>query len=402
MKITDVKTVLLTGPITNDPSILAVRKMRSAAMIEVHTDTEHVGIGETYAGYFCPEVVPEIVAFYAPILIGQNVDNIAELWSRCYRCGKFWGRVGLGPIVLTGIEAALWDLKGKLLGVPVYELLGGRKHDELLAYATGGPTNLPKESLFEKIDRYRAEGFRAVKLGAGGVENGKRYYLTGNAAADFEARKCQMVREQYDDDLTLLFDGHMDFRAVNVWDLGTAKAVMKAVEPFDLFFFEEPLPYTDPWGYAELCKSTHVPIAGGECLTAMYEWRVFAERDCFDIGQPDAAFTGGLEEFLRVAAMLDSRGRRIAPHSWGAGGALMQNLHVAFAARNTCIMEIPPAMGPLHSEMVGDSFVMRDGKVYPPQTPGLGVQLTDDLKRRFPFVPGTGEFASVPGKILQT
>ena len=398
MKITDVRTVLLTGPITDDPSMLQIRKVRSVAMIELHTDSKHVGIGETYAGYFCPEIVPQVVEFYAPILIGQNVDNIAELWSRCYRCGKFWGRVGLGAIVLSGIEAALWDLKGKLVGLPAYELLGGRKHDELPAYATGGPSNFPKDNLFAKVERYMAEGFRAVKLGSGAVEDGQHRSFAGAAAADFEAHKLQMMREHFGDDLQLMLDGHMDFRAANVWDLGTAKAVMKALEPFGLLSFEEPLPYTDPWGYGELAQSTHVPIAGGECLTTVYEWRVFAERDCFDIGQPDAAFVGGLGEFLRVAAMLDSRGRRVAPHSWGAGGALMQNIHVGFAAPNTCIMEIPPAMGPLHREMIGDSFVMRNGKVLPPQTPGLGIQLTGELKERFPFVPGTGEFASVPGK----
>ena len=119
MKITDVKTVLLTGPNTNDPFLSEARKLRSAAFIEIETDTEFVGIGETYAGYFCPEMVPEIVGFFKPILLGQNVDDIDALWQRMYHCGNFWCRVGLGAIVLTGIEAALWDLKGKIENRPV-------------------------------------------------------------------------------------------------------------------------------------------------------------------------------------------------------------------------------------------------------------------------------------------
>ena len=143
-----------------------------------------------------------------------------------------------------------------------------------------------------------------------------------------------------------MMDGHMGNSIGSTWDLDTAKAVMKAVEPYGLFFFEEPLHYTDPWGYAELCKATSVPIAGGECLTGTYEWRVFAERDAFDIGQPDASFTGGLGEFMKVAAMLEHRGRKIATHSWGAGGSLMQNLHCGFACPNTAILEIAPAYGP--------------------------------------------------------
>ncbi len=124
MKITDVRTVLLTGPCTDDPFLSETRRLRSAAFIEIHTDTHHVGLGETYAGYFAPETVPSIVEFFKPVLVGQDVADIPELWRRMYHCGNFWCRVGLGAIVLNGIEAALWDLKGKQLGQPVHALLG--------------------------------------------------------------------------------------------------------------------------------------------------------------------------------------------------------------------------------------------------------------------------------------
>jgi hypothetical protein len=96
MKITDVRTTLLTGPCTNDPFIRQLRQVRSAAFIEVLTDGPHTGIGETYAGYFCPEAVPAIVEFFKPILVGQTVEDIPELWRRMYHCGNFWCRVGLG------------------------------------------------------------------------------------------------------------------------------------------------------------------------------------------------------------------------------------------------------------------------------------------------------------------
>ena len=126
MKIKDVRTTLLTGPSTNDPFFRAARKLRSAAFVEILTDGP-TGIGETYAGYFCPEAVPAIVEFFKPILMGQTVDDIPELWQRMYQCGNFWCRVGLGATVINGIEAALWDLKGKLLDQPVHALLGGSK-----------------------------------------------------------------------------------------------------------------------------------------------------------------------------------------------------------------------------------------------------------------------------------
>jgi galactonate dehydratase len=403
MKITDVRTVLLTGPCTGDPFLLEARKRRSAAFIEIYTDAELVGLGETYIGYFYPEIVPAIVDFFKPILIGQDVTNIPELWDRMYQCGNFWCRVGLGIAVLSGIEAALWDLKGKLENCPVYGLLGGLKHQRLPCYATGGPSNWPQDRLAAKIDFYLSLGFRGFKLGAGQHSQKEGFILPcePNKAAELESRKLDFVRSHVGKDVKVMLDGHMGNSPGQTWDLNTAKAVMRAVEPYDLFFFEEPLHYTDPWGYAELCGDTSIPIAGGECLTAAYEWRVFVERDSFDLGQPDGSFIGGLSEFMKVAAMLEGRGRRIATHAWGAGGSLMQNVHCGFACGNTAILEVPPAYGPLHSEVLDGSFVMEGGLVLPPSRPGLGIVLTETTKNRYPFIPGSGEFNSVPGKILR-
>lgn len=305
MRIVDVRTTLLTGPSTNDPFLREARKLRSAAFVEVITDGP-TGIGETYAGYFCPEAVPAIVDFFRPILIGQTVDDIPTLWARMYQCGNFWCRVGLGAAVLSGIEAALWDLKGKLLDQPVHALLGGSRHDRLPCYATGGPSNYPKERLARKVDHYFSLGFRGVKVGAGCLSPDGWYMPeTASEAAAFEGDKAAFLRSHAGEDAWLMFDGHMGNNHKATWTLDVAIEVMKAVEPANLFFFEEPLRYTDPWGYAQLCRDSSVPIAGGECLTASYEWRVFVEQDCFNIGQPDASFTGGLCEFMKVAAMLD-------------------------------------------------------------------------------------------------
>jgi L-alanine-DL-glutamate epimerase-like enolase superfamily enzyme len=403
MKITDVRTTLLTGPSTNDPYLRAARKLRSAAFVEVLTDGSTVGIGETYAGYFCPEAVPAIVEFFKPILIGQTVDDVPELWRRMYQCGNFWCRVGLGASVINGIEAALWDLKGKLLDQPVHALLGGARHERLPCYATGGPSNYPKEQLAKKIDHYFSLGFKGFKVGAGSFSPDGWYMpRTADEAAQFEGDKVAFMRKHAGRDAWIMMDGHMGNNHSATWTLDVAKAVMRAVEPHDLFFFEEPLHYTDPWGYAELCRATEVPIAGGECLTASYEWRVFAEQDCFDIGQPDASFTGGLGEFMNVARMLAERGRKIATHAWGAGASLMQNVHAGFAAPNTAILEIPPDYAGLHTDVIDGGLVIRDGYVLPPHRPGLGVVLTDQIKRRYPFQPGSGEFNSVPGKVLTT
>lgn len=403
MKITDVRTVLLTGPCTYDRFLSESRKLRSAAFVEIHTNTKHIGLGETYAGYACPEPIPAIVEFFKPILIGQNVDDVPELWRRMYHCGNFWCRVGLGAIVLSGIEAALWDLKGKLENKPVWQLLGGCKHARLPGYATGGPSNYPKSKLAEKVDYYLGLGFRGFKVGAGCLLNGRFHAMAKGArsAVDFEADKVAFLRQYCGPDVWICLDGHMGNSPFGAWDLPTARAVLQACEPYNLFFFEEPLPYTNYREYAELRGSTTVPVAGGECLSTMSEWQVYLDHDCFAIAQPDAAYNSGLCHFLEISKAWETRGRKIATHAWGAGGSLMQNIHCAFAAPNTCMLELPPDPGPLHTEIVGDSFQMRDGYVLPPQTPGLGIRLSDALKRKYRFVPGTGEFNSVPGKVLR-
>lgn len=419
MKIKDVRTILLTGPCTNDPYLSEARTLRSAAFIQIEADNGLKGIGETYAGYFIPEAVPSIVDFFKPIMIGSNADDISQLWQRMYHCGNFWCRVGLGAAVLSGIEAALWDLKGKGQGKPVYQLLQTAYGKEFLkqannltdtkhqipCYATGGPSNYPIDKLAAKVEYYCSLGFRGVKLGAGAFYMGRGFEISNDPdrAADFEANKVRYIKERFNQELNwLMLDAHMGNNSKNTWELDTAITVAKALEPLDLFFLEEPLHYTRPDLYTELCRSTTLSVAGGECLTSASEWQTFTENECFNIGQPDAAFVSGLGQFMKIAAGLSQHRRTIAPHAWGAGAAQMQNIHCGFASPNTVMLEVAPAYGPLHSELIGDSLIIKDGYVLPPQKPGLGVELTEQTINRFPFVPGSGEFNSVPGKVLST
>jgi galactonate dehydratase len=403
MKITDVRTVLLTGPSTNDPFFREARKFRSASIIEIETDAGVIGLGESYAGYFCPDLVPHVVDFYKPILLGQNVDDVPMLWNRMNTCGTFWGRVGLGSIVLCGIEAALWDLKGKIENKPVYELLGGLKHDSLDCYATGGPSNWPIEKLLKKVAHYLDCGFRAVKIGAGyfDVASGKHLGHTDpQEAADFESKKLRTIRETFGNSVGVALDGHMnDKRPEDMWSRQTALAVCKACEPFGLIFLEEAFPYRNARDYAWLRTQTSVPIAGGECLTSMVEWTTYLDAGSFSLGQPDAALTSGLHQVVLIAKELEKQGSQIALHAWGAGPALMQNIHVGFACRNTKILELPPDPGPLHTAIYRDSLRMQDGRALAPTAPGLGITLDAETKARYSYIPGSGEIVSVPGKM---
>ena len=346
-----------------------------------------------------------IVDAFKPILVGVDTLDVPLLWERMYRCENFWCRTGMGAIALAGIEGALWDLKGKIEEKPVWELLGGKRHERLLGYATGGGSDYPFEALLRRIDLFRDAGFRAAKFASGWHEAGTgRSFAGGSAQAwiDLENQKLEMIQRHVGRDFVLCLDGHMGNKSQDeeIWTLETAKSVLKSLEGYNIFFFEEALPYRDPHAYAELSSSTTIPVAGGECLTTFEEFKQYADLNSFDIGQPDASFIG-IGAFLKVASLFAQKNRRVATHSWGAGGSVMENVHAAFACPNVAILEIPPLVAGLHTEVYGDSFSMVDGYVQPPQRPGLGITLSEATKAKYPFAPGSGEFNSVPGKVLE-
>ncbi|MFT5469731.1 MAG: L-alanine-DL-glutamate epimerase-like enolase superfamily enzyme [Verrucomicrobiales bacterium] len=414
MKITGVRTILSTAP--QRDVFMMPRTRRSAAFIVIETDTELTGLGETYAGYFVPELVPGIVEFYAPILIGQSPLNVDVLCRRMFGAGKFWARVGLGSIVMSGIENALMDLKGKALGVPVYELLGGRCHDTLPCYATGGTTPHDRGELERKVEQYLSLGFTAVKLGAGTYREGHPVVTAGSPqeACDVEVSKVEFLRQRFGDTFQLNLDAHMDNlgEESRIWDLATATLVLKALESHSIGFFEEPLPYTDMRAYGDLRSATTIPVAGGECLTSLEEWRDWLEHRPFALAQLDASYMGGIANFIKIARLCELQGVSIATHAWSATPGVAANLHAAFASRNTAVCEMAaynPARSdlnthieaPLLSDLWIEPPVLENGHIRLADTPGLGVRLPDDFIARHPFEPGSGEFNSVEGKILQ-
>ncbi len=412
MMITEVRAVLLTGPCTDDPWLSVFKQWRSVALIEIVTDEGTVGVGETYAGYFFPESVPLIVDYVRPILINAepfeaDTLDVGLLTGRLRTCCQYWARTGLGAAVISGIEAALLDLMGKLLGLPAHRLLGSEETapEWLPAYATGGPSPWPTDRLLAKVDFYLGLGFTAVKVSSGYLDSDTREEIaTGSAAAsaELEQAKLRLLRDHVGPEVGILLDGHMGHReGPTRWDAETAITVLDAVAPYGLVFFEEPLAYHDLTGYAELGRRSPVPVAGGEQLSTFAEFLPFLERQAFAVAQPDAAWLGMID-FVRVSRHQQLAGRSVAPHAWGAGVAVLQNLHAAFASPNTVIVELPPAAGPLHRELWGDSLTLVDGRVGRPDQPGLGVRLTDELKERFPFRPGMEEFSSVPGKLMRS
>jgi L-alanine-DL-glutamate epimerase-like enolase superfamily enzyme len=414
MKITAVRTLLTTAP--QRDLFMKSRVRRSAALILIETDTELTGLGETYAGYFVPEMVPEIVKFYEPILVGQSPLDVDVLSRRMFTAGKFWARVGLGSIVLSGIESALLDLKGKALGVPVYELLGGRCHETLPCYATGGTSPHDRGELEGKVAQYLSLGFHAVKLGAGLYRPGYPILAsrTAQEARDVEVSKVEFLRERFGDSFQLNLDAHMDFlgEADHIWNLPTAQFVLQALEAYPIGFFEEALPYTDMRAYGELRRSTTIPVAGGETLTSLEEWRDWLEHKPFALSQLDAAFMGGIMNFIKIARLCELQGVSIATHAWSATPGVAANLHAAFACRNTAVCEMAAynptrpelnthIVAPLLTDLWIEPPVIENGRIRLADTPGLGVRLPEGFLEKYPFERGSGEFSSVTGKMLK-
>jgi L-alanine-DL-glutamate epimerase-like enolase superfamily enzyme len=301
---------------------------------------------------------------------------------------------------------ALWDIRGQAEGRPVHALLGGAAHARLLAYASGGTGSWPLAATVAQARSYVERGFRAVKLGTGYTDRpgsrmraavpppyGTWYAPTTSQRAADERDKLGALRDALGAEVELAIDSH----AVQVrepWSRRDALAIAAAVESSDLLFYEEPLRYDDPEGYAELRRSTRVPIAGGECLTGVDEFRRWIALGALDLAQPDASHVGGVSVCRTVARIAEASAVGLLVHTGGSvGPGFMANLHVAFASPNARALEVALAPHRIRGELLVEPFVLDEGYLQAPTAPGLGVRLPDGLLERHPYRPGYEEVA---------
>jgi L-alanine-DL-glutamate epimerase-like enolase superfamily enzyme len=374
MTITDVECVLLSHTYADAELWTGgVLPGITAGLVRITTSDGLTGIGETYGSNFAPEVVRAVVEHFRPFLVGQDPSDIAGLWQSCWSRNLYWSRVGMGVIVLSAIESALWDLVGKAVGKPVVELLGGAVHQSLPRYASGGMEASPPRLRAEQA-AYVEQGFLATKIRAG-----------ESAAADFE--KAALVRDVVGPDIGLAVDAVQGSNP-NPWTADDAIPVAKALAELDLLWLEEPCSATDPEGHAAVRRAVDVPIAGAESCTTVHELRRYLEADALDLAQPDAAHIGGVLECRKAAALAESYGVDIAVHAWASGGCVMSNYHVAFASPNCTWLEYPTQPNPLITALLAEPLTVVDGRVLAPTAPGLGLLLTDEIEARFPYQPG--------------
>ncbi len=271
--------------------------------------TVSVGWGECYGP---ARITAAVVQTAAPWLIGQDPLRTEFLWQMIYARLRDHGQKGAVIEGLSGIDIALWDIKGKHFGVPVHRLLGGPLRNEVQAYATGlyrRKSGDPLRYLAEEAAGYVADGFNAVKLKVGfGVEE--------------DAAVTRAVREAIGPDIGLMVDANHAYDAVAAIRLG------RMIEAYDIGWFEEPVPPEDVAGYRAVKSATSIPIAGGECEFTRFGFRDLLASRAIDIIQPDTCAAGGLSECKKIADMAEAFGVRYNPHVWGTGIAIAASLQL--------------------------------------------------------------------------
>lgn len=345
----------------------------NTALVRIYTDEGIDGLGEMGTAHYIPEAGKSILEHLTHMLIGRDPFEIETLASKMYALGANWGRRGIAMGVISGIENALWDIKGKALGLPVHSLLGGKYRDKIRAYASGGMAK-PLDQLADEVRAYVDEGFTAVKVRGG-----------------FSARQdrliAETVRRAAGNDVDIMVDAGQGY-VTQPWSVIEAVAVCEALSDLNVFFIEEPIRTDQVECYAKVTKKSPIPVAGGENGCSIYEFKQLIDADAVDIVQPDVTHAGGIWEVKRISDYAFLHGKSIAPHVFRSGVGFAAHLHLLAAIPNALICEYQKIANPLRDELLLEPLVLEDGCIRIPDTPGLGVRLDPDIIRKYPYKKG--------------
>ena len=349
---------------------------RTATLVRVTTDQGLCGWGEVFCHDGWPAVVALLEQVYKPLVVGKDPLAHQVIWETLYSWTRDYGQKGLTTAALSGLDIALWDLAGKATGLPISKLLGGNFRDRVQAYATGlYQTQARYDStpaLVEEATGYVELGFQAVKLKVGfGLRRD-----TQNVAA---------VRNAIGPDIGLMIDAN------HAYDPASAIALAKAVERYDIAWFEEPVIPEDVEGYRTVRQAISIPVAGGEAEFTRYGFRHLIAGQAVDIVQPDLCICGGISEGRKILALAQAWSRRLVPHVWGTGIALATALHFIAAQPDhppslnalPCLLEFDRTENPLRDEILTEPLHFENGTVAVPDGPGLGITVDETILRRY-------------------
>ena len=371
MKITAVKPVVVNA------------NMRNWVFVKVETDEPGLyGWGEATLEWKTKTVVGAIEDV-SRFIIGEDPMRIEHLYQMMYR--QYFWKVGIeGMTAISGIEHALWDIKGKALGVPVYELLGGRVRDRVRLYnhLGSGYMNEMYEStepqeFAERALKVKEAGYTAIKF----MAVPRTEPVEGVQSVKYAESLVRAVREAVGPEMDLMVDLH-----ARTWP-AMAIQYCHAFEPYGLLFFEEPCPTEDIEATAQVTRASRIPIATGERLVGRHQFRELFEKRACHIIQPDLTHCGGLWEARKIAAQAESYTIAVAPHNPNGPISTAVAVHFAFATPNWLIQEAITGDVPWRSEVVDDPYFTNDGYIQPPTRPGLGIDVDEEIAARYPFKP---------------
>jgi L-alanine-DL-glutamate epimerase-like enolase superfamily enzyme len=347
---------------------------RLTSLVFVHTDDGLVGYGSAYSHPAIIEIV--VKQHLEPLLVGREIDDIDELWTLMYRETRWYGRKGAAMSALGAIDTAFWDLRGKAAGQPVWKLLGG-KSDKSPAYASALLWT-PPEELADETERLQQKSFRRFKMRLGRGEELDRDCVTA---------VCNVLREGDN----LMVDGSMRYTPETAFQLSEFLADR------GVFWFEEPFQPEDVESFAELRKKSRVPIAAGENEFGVQGFHELFRANAVDIAQPDASRCGGISEVVKVAKLAAQQNVGIATHSWSDALAIVANAHVVAAIENGITVEVDQTGNPFVEELLTNPLQIADGILSLGETPGLGVELQQDVINRYrlasPFEIPAGSYS---------
>ena len=346
---------------------------QDALIVKVATDAGITGIGEVDSS---PAAVKGAIegpfshtatTGLREAIIGEDPMETEYLWYKMYRANIYSGRRGIGIHAMSGIDMALWDIKGKALGLPIWKLLGGGFHKKLRCYASSLFAATP-EKTGERARRFRDQGFTAVKFGWDPMGR--------DAKTDVEL--VRQGRKGLGDDADLLIDAGL------VWDARTAIQRAEAFEEYNIFWLEEPLRPDDYDGYRKLSEATSVRIAAGEEESNRLSYLELMDRGKIDVVQIDFARCGGFTEAMKIASLAHDRGLMVANHGFSTYLNVAAAIHFLNAIPNTLILEfVAEEETTLRDQITVQKIRAHDGYLSILDAPGLGIDLDEEGMRKF-------------------
>src|SRR6266852_2375571 len=367
IRITGVEPFLLHVPVTGAHIADSMHRVTHWGVcgVVLHTDNGLRGYGYTgtHAHRECDQLITDcITRVYSPLLCGESIHDVQKLWQKLYRFppAQWVGRAGITQLALAAVDVAIWDLKAKACGLPLWRLLGGAKTDGIPAYnSDGGWLSLSKQQLVDNCRRIvEEEGFRGLKMKVG----------LPNTRQDVE--RVEAVRQAIGNDIRLMVDAN------GFYDLATAIEFGRQLEDLEVAWFEEPLWYDDVEGHQRLADSIRVPIALGEQLYSLDAFNAFLNAKAVHYLQPDATRLGGITECWRVADLALAHRLPVAPH---VGDMAQVHLQLALAHPDCVTLEYIPWT----LECFVEPVEVADGRFVAPQLPGAGTELRADAVERF-------------------